>query len=142
MVGEVIKIQEEDFSIARILKGLKQRDNGAIVIFTGIVRGQNEGHSTERLEIQVYKEMALYQLQKIHDEAFQQFDIHQINIIHRTGSLNVSENIVGIAVGAGHRDEAFNACRYVLEELKKRVPLWKKEHTTDGQYWVEGQKYE
>ncbi len=142
MVGEVIKIQEEDFSIAGILKGLKQRDNGAVVIFTGIVRGQNEGYSTERLEIQVYKEMALYQLQKIHDEAFQQFDVHQINIIHRIGSLNVSENIVGIAVGAGHRDEAFNACRYVLEELKKRVPLWKKEYTTDGQYWVEGQKYE
>jgi molybdopterin synthase catalytic subunit len=142
VVGEVIKIQEADFSIDVILQGLKQSDNGAIVIFTGIVRGQNEDYSTERLEIQVYKEMALDQLQKIYDEAFQQFDVHHINIIHRIGILKVSENIVGIAVGAGHRDEAFNACRYVLEELKKRVPLWKKEHTTDGQYWIEGQTYE
>ena len=135
----MIKIQEADFSIDIILQGLKQSENGAIVIFTGIVRGHNEGYSTERLEIQVYEEMALNQLQKIHDETIQQFDVHQINVIHRVGILNVSENIVGIAVGAGHRDEAFNACRYVLEELKKRVPLWKKEHTTDGQYWVEGQ---
>lgn len=138
----MIKIQEVDFSIDMILQGLKQSKNGAIVIFTGIVRGHNEGYSTERLEIQVYEEMALNQLQKIHDEATQQFDVHQINVIHRVGILNVSENIVGIAVGAGHRDEAFNACRYVLEELKKRVPLWKKEHTTDGQYWVEGQTFE
>ena len=142
MVGEVIKIQEADFSIDMILQGLRARDNGAIVIFTGIVRGQNDGYSTERLEIQVYEEMALDQLRKIRDEALQQFSVHQINVIHRIGILNVSENIVGIAVGAGHRDEAFNACRYVLEELKKRVPLWKKEHTTDGQYWVEGQTYE
>ncbi len=138
----MIKIQEADFSYDMILQGLKQSENGAIVIFIGIVRGHNEGYSTERLEIQVYEEMALNQLQKIHDEATQQFDVHQINVIHRVGILNVSENIVGIAVGAGHRDEAFNACRYVLEELKKRVPLWKKEHTTDGQYWVEGQTFE
>lgn len=142
MVGEVITIQEADFSIDTVLQDMKQRENGAIVVFTGIVRGQNEGYSTERLEIQVYKEMALDQLRKIRDEAFQQFDVHQINIIHRIGILKVSENIVLIAVGAGHRDEAFNACRFVLEELKKRVPLWKKEHTTDGQHWVEGQTYE
>ena len=142
MVGEVITIQEADFSIDAVLQDMKQRENGAIVVFTGIVRGQNEGYSTERLEIQVYKEMAVDQLRKIRDEAFQQFNVHQINIIHRIGMLNVSENIVLIAVGAGHRDEAFKACRFVLEELKKRVPLWKKEHTIGGQHWVEGQTYE
>ena len=138
----MIKIQETDFSVDAVLQDLKQRGNGAIVIFTGIVRGQNEGYSTERLEIQVYKEMALDQLQQIHDEALQQFDVHQIVIIHRIGILNVSDNIVLIAVGAGHRKEAFDACHFVLEELKKRAPIWKKEHTTDGHYWVEGQTYE
>lgn len=134
----MIEIQEADFSVDSILQDLKQSENGAIVIFTGIVREKNEGYLTELLEIQVYKEMALDQLRKIRDEAFQQFNVNQINIIHRIGSLNVTDNIVLIAVGAGHRDEAFKACRFVLEELKKRAPIWKKEHTTEGKYWVEG----
>lgn len=138
----MIKIQEMDFSIDTVLQDLKQKTNGAIVSFTGIVRGQNKGYTIERLEIQVYKEMALNQLQQIHDEALQQFDVHDIVIIHRIGVLNVSDNIVLIAVGAGHREEAFQACRFILEALKKRVPLWKKEHTADGHYWVEGQTYE
>lgn len=139
---ETIKIQEADFSVDSILQDLKQCENGAIVVFTGIVRGKNEGYSTERLEIQVYKEMARDQLRNIREEAFQQFNVNQINIIHRIGILNVTENIVLIAVGAGHRDEAFKACRFILEELKKRAPIWKKEHTTDGKYWVEGKTNE
>jgi molybdopterin synthase catalytic subunit len=141
-VVKTIKIQEADFSVDSILQDLKQGENGAIVVFTGIVRGKNEGYSTERLEIQVYKEMALDQLRSIREEAFQQFNVNQINIVHRIGILNVTENIVLIAVGAGHRDEAFKACRFILEELKKRAPIWKKEHTTDGKYWVEGKTNE
>ena len=134
---KLIEIQEADFSVDSILQDLKQSENGALVVFTGIVRGKNEGYTTERLEIQVYKEMALNQLRKIREEAFQQFNVNHIQIIHRIGTLNVTDNIVLIAVGAGHREEAFQACRFVLEELKKRAPIWKKEHTTDGKYWIE-----
>lgn len=139
-MAEVIEIQKEDFSIDTILQDFKQKENGAIITFIGIVRGKNEGYATEQLEIQAYKEMALQQLRKIRKEAYQKFHVNQISIIHRVGTLNVSESIVLIAVGAGHRDEAFKACRFILEELKKRVPIWKKEYTTEGEYWVEGNR--
>lgn len=136
----MIEITSEDFSVDDVLRSMKKQTNGAIVSFTGIVRGENEGRTVDRIEVQAYKEMALRQLEDIRKQALQKFGVNHITIIHRVGVLEVSDNIVLIAVGGAHRDESFKACRFVLEELKAKAPLWKKEFTTDGSYWVEDEK--
>jgi molybdopterin synthase catalytic subunit len=94
------------------------------------------------MKIEVYEDMALKELETIREEAIKKFGVHKISVIHRYGDLNVKDDIVFIAVSAGHRAEAFDACRYVIEELKIRVPLWKKEYTSEGQVWVEGVYHE
>jgi len=131
----MIAITSKDFSVDEVIRSMKTRENGAIVSFLGIVRGETEGAIVERLEVQAYEEMALRQLEDIRKEAYQKFDVNQISIIHRRGVLDVTENIVLIAVGGAHRDDAFKACRFVLEELKAKVPLWKKEFTSEGGFW-------
>ena len=136
----MIEITSEDFSVDDVLRSMKKRTNGAIVSFTGIVRGENEGRTVDRIEVQAYEEMARRQLEDIRREALQKFGVNHITIIHRVGVLEVSDNIVLIAVGGAHRDESFKACRFVLEQLKTKAPLWKKEFTTDGSYWVEDEK--
>ena len=136
----MIEITSEDFSVDDVLRNMKERANGAIVSFIGIVRGENEGRVVDRIEVQAYKEMALRQLEDIRKEALQKFGVNHITIIHRVGVLEISDNIVLIAVGGAHRDESFQACRFVLEQLKAKAPLWKKEFTTDGSYWGEDEK--
>jgi molybdopterin synthase catalytic subunit len=132
----MIAITSKDFSVDEVIRSMKTRENGAIVSFLGIVRGETEGVIVERLEVQAYEEMALRQLEDIRKEALKKFDVNQIAIIHRRGVLDVTENIVLIAVGGAHRDDAFKACRFVLEELKAKVPLWKKEVTSEGSFWL------
>jgi len=138
----MIEITSEDFSVDEVIRSMRKRENGAITAFIGIVRGETGGRAVERIEIQAYREMALHQLENIRKEALEKFGVNQVSVIHRVGSLEVSDNIVLIVVGAAHRDEAFKACRFVLEELKARVPIWKKEFTSEGSCWVEGEKIE
>lgn len=133
----MIEITREDFSVDEALSRLRKREMGGIVTFVGVVRGESNGRNVQRMEVQVYDEMARRQLEAIRGEAMERFGAEEIDIIHRVGSLDVSDNIVMIAVGAAHRSEAFDACRYVLENLKKRVPIWKKEVTADGDFWIE-----
>ena len=136
----MIVVTEEDFSVDEVLSGLRSGEMGALVTFLGVVRNLSEGKPVDRIEIQVYEEMARMELEEIREEAMEKFGVEGITIIHRYGSLEVSENIMMIAVGASHRGEAFDACRYVLENIKRRVPIWKKEITPDGEFWVEGEK--
>lgn len=84
--------------------------------------------------------MAISQLKRIQEKAKQNFNASQIAIIHRIGSLKVTDNIMLIAVGAAHREEAFKACRFILEQIKTTAPIWKKEFTSDGSYWVKSEK--
>lgn len=138
----MIKIIQEDFSVDEILNQLKNDTVGALVTFLGVVRGESDGKQIELMEIEVYPEMASKQLNEIRIEAIERFKVDNIHIIHRFGSLKVTENIVLIAVSSAHRSEAFDACEYVIDELKLRVPIWKKEHTKDGAHWAEGKKNE
>ena len=123
----MIRVTIEDFSVDEVLKELRTGEMGALVTFVGVVRNNSRGRPVESIEIQAYKEMAWRQLESIRKEAMEKFGVEEIAVIHRYGSLKISDNIMIIAVGAGHRPEAFDACRYVLESIKKRVPLWKKE---------------
>ena len=138
----MIEVTMEDFSVDEVLGRLRTGRMGALVTFVGSVRDISGGKPVDRIEIQVYEEMARKQLEAIREEAMEKFGVEEIAIIHRHGSLRVSENIMLIAVGASHRPEAFDACRFVLERIKERVPIWKKEITTDGEFWVEGEHFE
>ena len=132
----MIIVTRDDFSIDEVIRKIRGSDVGAVVTFLGTVRGESAGRVVERMEVQAYEEMATRQLERIEAEALKKFDVKRTAIIHRTGVLKVSDNVVLIAVGAAHRDEAFKACRFIIEELKKTVPLWKKEYTATGEHWV------
>jgi len=139
-VVEMIDVTKEDFSVDEALERLRSRGMGALVTFVGVVRDSSRGKAVNRIEIQVYEEMARRQLEETREEAIARFGVEEIAIIHRYGSLEVSDNIMMIAVGGDHRSEAFDACRWVLETIKEKVPIWKKEITPEGDFWVEGEK--
>ncbi len=130
----MIEITEDDFSVEEVVRRAKRPDVGAIVTFLGTVRDDG----ILKMELEAYKEAALPELERIRDEAFSRFDLKSVDIIHRVGSLNVGDNIALIVVSAGHRKEAFEGCTYVLEELKKRALIWKKEICKDSESerWV------
>ncbi len=135
----MIRLIREELSIDEALQRLRHRRVGAISVFIGIVRGETGGRIVEALEIEAYEEMAVKEMERIRGEALERFDVEEVVILHRVGRLKVGETILVILVAAAHRDEAFKACRYVLEELKRRVPLWKREITSEGATWVEGE---
>ena len=138
----MISVQREDVDIDAVLEAVKSAKSGCVVSFLGTVRDVSEGRSVQRMSIEVYEEMAVKQLSMIRGEAMERFGVHEVAVVHRYGDLEVGDNIVFIGVSAGHREEAFRACRYVIDELKERVPLWKKEYTGDGEVWLEGDRRE
>jgi molybdopterin synthase catalytic subunit len=133
----MIRVTRDDFSVDEELKLLIKPSVGGLVTFVGTVRDESEAGHVERMEIEVYPEMAEIQLTEIREETMKKFDVEDILVIHRYGDLRVGENIVLVAVSAGHREAAFNACSYIIDELKKKVPIWKREHTPTGAHWVE-----
>lgn len=138
----MIRVQREDVDVEAVLEAVKSDESGCVVSFLGTVRDVSKGRSVQRMSIDVYEEMAEKQLSMIRDEVLERFGVNGVAVVHRYGDLEVGDSIVCIAVSAGHRDEAFRACRYVIDELKERVPLWKKEYTADGEAWVEGDRRE
>lgn len=133
----MIRITRDDFNVDDELRRIRKPSVGGLVTFVGTVRESSEEGEVSRMEIEVYPEMAEKQLQAIREEAIERFGILDVLVVHRYGDLRVGDNIVLVAVSAGHRGEAFDACRYVIDELKKRVPIWKREHTPSGARWVE-----
>ena len=133
----MIGITSSDFNVDEVVRQMKASSVGGIVTFVGTVRGESEGETLERMDIEIYSEMAEKQLRAIRDEAMRKFNLKDMRIIHRFGELCLGDNIVLIAASAGHRAEAFEGCRYAIDELKKRVPIWKREHTSSGARWVE-----
>ena len=127
----IIEITECDFSVDEIIAKMRSPETGCIVTFVGTVRStslKSEDKGTvEKLEVETYKEMAEKGLSKLVEQAKTEFEINDVSIIHRIGELKVGDNIVCIAVSAGHRKDAFNACEWTINELKKSVPIWKHE---------------
>ena len=111
--------------------------SGACVIFEGWIRDHNEGRAVERLEYEIYTPIALAEGEKILLEAREKFDIEDAACSHREGMLEITDTAVLAVAVAAHRDEAFQACRYIIDEVKHRLPIWKKEYYTDGDvHWV------
>jgi molybdopterin synthase catalytic subunit len=124
---------------ARLLGDTLSPDDGAALLFWGVVRNQNDGRPVRHLEYSAYAEMAEREMRRIADEARERFGTGAIRVIHRTGSLAIGEASVAIAVASPHRAEAYEASRYVIEQLKQRVPVWKREGYVDGDTeWVPG----
>jgi len=128
----MIEIIEQDFSLDEMIKKARRTDAGAVVTFLGTVRDDG----IEMMELESFREAALQELESIRGEAVGRFGLKSADIIHRVGLLSVGDNIVAIVCTAAHRDEAFLGCRYIIEELKKRAPIWKKEIGENGERWV------
>jgi molybdopterin synthase catalytic subunit len=122
-----VKIQRADFSADAELDRLLSRKTGGTVIFIGSARGCSPDGPVRHLEFESFGPMAEEYLEKIRKNAREKFGVEGITVIHRTGRIPAGERIVLVAASAAHRDAAFKACRYVLEKLKKRAPIWKKE---------------
>lgn len=128
-----VRIIKEDVDIAKLIEESKKESMGAIVVFDGIVR--NDG--IDKIELSAYIEGATKEIEEIVADAEKKFNLLSVEVIHRIGVLDVGDNILIIVIGAGHRKEAFGGCEYILEEIKTRAPIWKKEHLKDGSRWVE-----
>lgn len=118
-------------------EGLHLPEAGGFCTFEGWVRNRNEGRAVDGLEYEAYEALANREGERILSEAMEKFDISNAVAMHRTGTLKIGEMAVWIGVSAPHRDAAFRACRYIIDEIKARVPVWKKEHYLTGEAeWV------
>ena len=133
----MIQIIDKKIDAAELLASVVAPEAGGIDLFLGTTRNHSKGKKVVRLEDEAYVPMALKLMQEIAAEIQKKWSINKISIVHRTGVVPVMEASVGIAVSAAHRKEAFEACRHAIDELKKRVPIWKKEIFEDGEVWVE-----
>ena len=139
--GRYVQILREPIHTERMLSQLKRGEDGAALVFEGVVRNQTRGRKTLYLDYEAYEEMALAQMESLANQALQQFQIRDVAIVHRLGRLEIGETSVLIAVASAHRAAAFDACRWLIDTLKRTVPIWKKEHFEDGAVWADGEAF-
>ncbi len=136
-VAEFMQIGVERIDPDALRRGLFDDSAGAYVGFEGWVRNRNEGHDVLRLEYEAYEPIAIREGEKIIAEARLEYPLLDAHCVHRTGLLDLGECAVWVGVSSVHRDEAFQACRYIIDQVKVRLPIWKKEHYVDGHSgWV------
>jgi molybdopterin synthase catalytic subunit/molybdopterin converting factor small subunit len=135
------QITRERIDPTALVAEIKQAEDGASVVFEGVVRAHSRGRRTLFLEYDAYEAMALKELESLIAEAIGRFPIRDAAIIHRLGRLEIRETSVLIVVTAAHRAAAFDACRWLIDTLKKTVPIWKKEHFEDGAVWADGEPF-
>ena len=133
------RVQREDFSIDEELRRVRGRSKriGGIAMFLGTARDRSKGRDVDGITFEHYEGMAQKRLREIRERALKDFDVIEVLVLHRYGEIGIGENIVLIIVGAEHRAEAFRACKWAIDELKQITPIWKLEHTTEGEVWVE-----
>lgn len=135
-----VAIQKEDFSIEeeyRLLRESNRDQTGAICTFTGLVREFGDRPDIIGMFLEHYPGMTENCLLQIIQQAKDKWDIHQVKVVHRVGSLNVSDQIVFVGVSSSHRSDAYAACEYIMDYLKTDAPFWKKEITKESSVWVE-----
>ncbi|MGD1213664.1 MAG: molybdenum cofactor biosynthesis protein MoaE [Terriglobales bacterium] len=142
--GEVrgeVQIVRERIDTEAVVGRLKRPADGAAVIFDGVVRDNTRGRRTVYLDYEAYEAMALKQMESLAMEARARFGVRAASIVHRLGRLEIGETSVLIVVAAAHRGAAFEACRWIIDTLKKTVPIWKKEYFEDGAVWADGEAF-
>lgn len=134
-------ITREKIDTQGVVEDLKHGEDGASVAFEGVVRNQTRGRKTRFLDYEAYEEMALQQMESLAAQAVEQFKVRDVAIVHRLGRLEIGETSVLIVVASAHRGPAFDACRWIIDTLKRTVPIWKKEHFEDGAVWADGEPF-
>lgn len=134
------RVSADPIDPAEVLSRVGDEADGAALLFLGVVRDHADGRSVSGMSYDAYEEMATSVLAEIAGEAAERLGTDRVAVQHRFGELAIGEVSVAIAVSSSHRAEAYEASRYVIEEIKKRLPIWKKEHYVEGEsVWVEGQ---
>ena len=136
-----IALTRERIDAEKLVAEAKQGEDGAVVVFDGIVRNNTRGRRTLYLDYEAYEEMALKQMRQLGAEAKERFKVRQVTMVHRLGRLEVGETSVLIVVASAHRAQAFEACRWLIDTLKQTVPIWKKETFADGAVWAAGDPF-
>lgn len=131
-----ILISDSNLDYSACISHVSSVISGGIDVFIGTVRESTQGKVVKRLEFEAYEPMALQEMEKIVLEAKKHWPVHAVSMHHRIGTLYPGEIAVIIAVSAAHRDAAFQACRFAIDQLKERVPIWKREVFEDGAVWV------
>jgi len=139
MTKDFCEIVSDPIDITSVARRVVPPDCGATVTLDGYVRKFTKGRETLHLVYEAYEPMALKEMQKLIDQAKKDFEISHVGIVHRLGQLEIGETSVVISVAAPHRKAAFAACEWLIRELKRTVPIWKKEVYADGEDWVEGE---
>lgn len=132
----MFSIGEAPLSLEGVVSTVSKRTCGAVATFVGVVREFSRGRQVSYLEYEAYPEMAIAKMHEIEAEIRNKWEIGQLAIHHRVGRLEIGEASVVIAVSAPHRQQALEACTYAIERLKQIVPIWKKEVSPDGSYWI------
>jgi molybdopterin synthase catalytic subunit len=128
----MFEIVPDPIDLAACRRAVESSAAGGFVAFEGWVRDHNEGRAVTSLEYEAYAALAVAEGRRILEEARQRFAVEHVGAVHRTGHLAVGDLAVWVGASAAHRDAAFAACRYVIDEVKRRVPIWKREHYADG----------
>ena len=136
-----VEITDGVIPSAEIVAAMKAGPDGAVCVFDGIVRDNTRGRRTLYLDYEAYREMALKQMRGLAEEAVENFRVRDVALVHRLGRLLVGETSVLIVVASAHRGAAFDACRWLIDTLKKTVPIWKKETFADGVVWADGEPF-
>jgi molybdopterin synthase catalytic subunit len=137
----VIALTREQIDSDRIVAQAKSGEDGAVVVFDGIVRNHSRGRRTLHLDYEAYEEMAVKQMRELGRQARERFGVRQVTMIHRLGRLEIGETSVLIVVASAHRSAAFEANRWLIDTLKQSVPIWKKETFVDGSVWAPGDPF-
>jgi molybdopterin converting factor subunit 1 len=139
--GRYAAIVRDSIDTPGVLHRIKQGEDGAAVVFEGVVRNQTRGRRTLYLEYEAYEEMALQQMEALAEQSLKEFKVREVALVHRLGRLEIGETSVLIVVASAHRAAAFDACRWLIDTLKRTVPIWKKEYFEDGAVWADGEPF-
>jgi molybdopterin synthase catalytic subunit len=139
--GILIALTRERIDAKKLVVAAKHGEDGAVVVFDGIVRNNTRGRRTLYLDYEAYEEMALKQMNALAEQAGERFKVRHVTIVHRLGRLDIGDTSVLIIVASAHRGAAFDACRWLIDTLKQTVPIWKKETFVDGAVWADGEPF-
>lgn len=134
----LIRVTGDELNVAEAVSAVANPGAGAINVFHGVVRNTNKGRGVSHLVYEAYGAMAEKEMRTIAKEACGRFGLIDCAVLHRTGRLEIGETSLLIAVSCAHRAASFDGCHWLVDEVKKRVPVWKKEVWDDGEEWIEG----
>jgi molybdopterin synthase catalytic subunit len=137
----VIALTREPIGAEKLVADAKSGEDGAVVVFDGIVRNHSRGRRTLHLDYEAYEEMAVRQMRELGRQARERFGVRRVAMVHRLGRLEIGETSILIVVASAHRSAAFEACRWLIDTLKHTVPIWKKETFVDGAVWAPGERF-